>query len=384
MQIGIVGAPNKGKSTFFASVTQAQVEIADYPFTTIDPNKGVAFIYSPCPCKELGLKCGARGGCADGMRKIPVQLLDVAGLVPGAHEGRGMGNKFLDDLSGAEGFVHIIDASGGTDLEGKPAQDFPLEEDKGFLKKEMEEWIFSILWRNLPKYKMREFSSLAEALSGLRFERSALLQAAKNAGMDVRRISGGEGELCALAKILCEEGKKIIWAANKADLPGALARVGAAGGEEAGIFACSANYELALQRAAAAGIVRYLPCEDDFAVVGKPEERQLQGLGKIREFMKKGGGTGVHKILHSLVFEKLGMIAVYPVEDEGKFSDSKGNVLPDVVLMKKGASAFELAGKIHTGIADKYVGAVDARTKRKISKDYALKHNDIIKIHASK
>ena len=384
MQIGIVGAPNKGKSTFFAAVTQARVEIADYPFTTINPNKGVAFVYSPCPCKELGLKCDARGGCVEGMRKIPVQLLDVAGLVPGAHEGRGMGNKFLDDLSGADGFVHIIDASGGTDLEGKAAHDFPIGEDALFLKKEMEEWVFSILKRTLPKYKMREFSCLADALSGLRFEKGALLQAVKRAGIDARRISGGEEELRSLARILCDEGKKIILAANKADLPGAVEKVLEAGGESAGIFACSANYELALARAQTAGFVQYLPCRDDFAVVGSPGEKQAAGLGKIKEFMKKNGGTGVHKILHRLVFEKLGMIAVYPVEDEGKFSDSKGNILPDVALMKKGASAFDLAAKIHTDIADKYVGATDARTKRKISKDYALKHNDIIKIHASK
>ncbi|HEV8289917.1 MAG TPA: GTPase, partial [Candidatus Norongarragalinales archaeon] len=119
MLIGLVGPPNVGKSTFLAAATGANVQIANYPFTTIDPNKGVGFATGKCPHPDFGLPfCNARGGCENGVRKIPVNLMDVAGLVPEAHLGKGKGIEFLGDLSAADALLLVVDASGATTTEG--------------------------------------------------------------------------------------------------------------------------------------------------------------------------------------------------------------------------------------------------------------------------
>ena len=125
MRIGLVGKPNVGKSTFFSAATLAKVDIANYPFCTIEPNVGVAFIEArkPCPCKDIrqrqesegrlppiaeddlrqGSICQPRTGSCIGFRRlVPCFLVDVAGLVPGASEGKGRGNAFLADLARRE------------------------------------------------------------------------------------------------------------------------------------------------------------------------------------------------------------------------------------------------------------------------------------------
>src|SRR3989338_2051590 len=120
MLIGLVGKPSVGKSTFFKAATLAEVEIASYPFTTIKPNHGVGFVKIECIEKELNTKCNPNHGFfLQGQRFVPIDLMDVAGLVPGASEGKGLGNQFLYDLRQADAFIHIVDVYGETDAEGK-------------------------------------------------------------------------------------------------------------------------------------------------------------------------------------------------------------------------------------------------------------------------
>ena len=121
--IGIIGAPNKGKSTLFSAMTAVEVPIADYAFTTIKPNMGVAYATTECADVGLGVKCTPRNSsCLDGIRKIPINIVDVAGLVPGAHLGKGMGNQFLNDIVNADVLVQVVDASGKTDINGGKAE----------------------------------------------------------------------------------------------------------------------------------------------------------------------------------------------------------------------------------------------------------------------
>ena len=138
MQIGIVGAPNKGKSTIFSALTMVEAEIAPYPFTTIKPNFGMAYATRPCVERELGVKCAPRNSlCISGVRHLPVSIVDVAGLVPGAHFGKGMGNQFLNDLIGADMLIHVVDLSGRTDAEGNPGEGFDPAEEVRMVREEM-------------------------------------------------------------------------------------------------------------------------------------------------------------------------------------------------------------------------------------------------------
>ena len=111
LSVALAGKPNAGKSTFYRAATMADVDVANYPFTTIDPNRGVTHVRTRCPCLDLEERCG-NDECHDGKRYVPIELLDVAGLVPGAHEGKGLGNQFLDALSNADVVLHVVDALG--------------------------------------------------------------------------------------------------------------------------------------------------------------------------------------------------------------------------------------------------------------------------------
>jgi ribosome-binding ATPase YchF (GTP1/OBG family) len=152
--LGIVGKPNTGKSTFFCASTLAPAEIANYPFTTIKPNRGIGYIRTPCVCKEFNVKDNPKNSlCLNGTRLIPVELIDCAGLVPGAWQGRGLGNQFLDEIRKADALVHVVDAAGATDSEGKlvkPGAHDPLE-DARFLEVEITMWLAQILKRDWPK-----------------------------------------------------------------------------------------------------------------------------------------------------------------------------------------------------------------------------------------
>ncbi len=381
IEIGLAGKPNAGKSTFFKASTLADAEIADYPFTTIEPNVGIGYVRVECVCKELGVyPCG---NCTEGWRFIPVKIIDVAGLVPEAHKGRGLGNAFLDNLRQADAIIHIVDASGSTDEDGNfvevGARD-PVEDVK-FLEYELDMWLFGILKRNWDKMvrrikmeKMDPAKFIAENLAGLGFNEVMVKEAMKGFE-DVSKI--GEKELEEIAKKLRKIRFKSVIAANKSDkapeeFVEKLKKLGA--------IPCSAYYELALRIAAKNGYIKYLPGDEDFEIVRELNEKQKSLLEKIRKFMKKNGGTGVQKIINSVVFDVLGYIVVYPVEDENKFTDSSGNVLPDALLVKKGTTARELAFKIHTEIGEKYIYAIDAKRKMRISEDYVLNHNDVIKI----
>ncbi len=178
MQIGIVGKPSSGKSTFFSAATLIDVAIATSPFTTINPNKGMGFVRVEDAGKFFGVQSNPRYGfVVDYVRYVPIELVDVAGLVPGANEGRGLGNKFLNDLSQADALIHVVDASGSTDAEGKVVAEGRHDpcEDVSFLEKEIDLWFLKILENNLPKVARnsekdprKRIALLAQNLAGVK------------------------------------------------------------------------------------------------------------------------------------------------------------------------------------------------------------------------
>ena len=388
MKIGLVGKPNAGKSTFFTAATSATAQIGDYPFTTIDKNVGIAYVRKPCPSKELGLDPNPNNSLSvDGIRFIPIEVIDVAGLVPGAHEGKGMGNKFLDDLRQADVLIQIVDCSGTTDLEGNTVEGAdPLDEIK-FLEDELHHWIGEIVVRNWSRSaraveageKIENF--LSERLAGLKFTREQVILSLRKAKISKPVMHWGSEEGLVLAGYLQKIGKPIVIAANKADIS-SKDNIGKL--DKASAIITAADYELALKNATKAGLITYNSGDSDFRLndEGQLNDGQKKALETIRQFLKENGSTGVQNCIETAVLEKLDLIAVYPVEDETHFTDSQGRVLPDAYLVPRESTAYDLAYKVHTDIGDSFIRAIDCRSKRIIGKDYELQDGDIIKIVA--
>ena len=395
MQIGIVGKPNVGKSTFFGAATMAPVEIANYPFTTIAANKGVGYVRSKCPCKELGVQCTPHNsGCVDGIRMIPVELLDVAGLVPDAWQGKGLGNQFLDDLRQADALINVIDVSGSTNIEGVPGKpgDHDPREDVEFLRREIEMWIRDILNNGFNKMartaKMTGAKPeviLHERLAGLNITEIQIKTALRDVNPPEDPTKWDDDVMLALAKKIREYGKPMIVAMNKADIA-PEGNVELVKGISDMSIVTMAETELALKKANEAKIVDYVPGEKSFRIRDgvKLNEAQKNALDYMAKNMEKYGGTGVQACLEKAAFEMLDLITVYPVEDENKYTDHFGRVLPDAYLLPRGSTARDLAYKVHTELGEKFIRAVNAKTKRTVGADYILEDGDVIRIVANR
>lgn len=396
--LGIVGKPNTGKTTFFSAATLALVEIANYPFTTIKPNRGIGYVRTPCVHNEFEVKDNPKNSlCLDGIRLIPVELIDVAGLVPGAWEGRGLGNQFLDELCRADALVHIVDASGGTDCEGricKPGEHEPLEDVK-FLEREITLWMASILKRDWAKLartveaESKDFHGvLEERLSGLSIKRNHIFDAIRKTGLNADKpTTWNEEDFLIFVDTLRQVSKPMIIVANKVDL--STSQVNIEKLRKLGYFVvpCCAEAELALRRAAEKQLIDYKPGDCNFKILqpDKLSETQFKALETIREkILLEKGSTGVQDALNCAYFKLLNMITVYPVEDLEHLSDHNGQVLPDAYLVPYGTTARQFAYLIHTELGETFIYALDARGKKRIGEDAILKDRDVISIVSTK
>ncbi|MCP4647928.1 MAG: redox-regulated ATPase YchF [bacterium] len=378
LTVGVVGKPNAGKSTFFSALTMAEAKIAAFPFTTLEPNIGVGYVRKKCPHIEKASECKPKDSfCRDGIRFVPVKMIDVAGLVPDAHKGRGLGFQFLDDLSAADALIHVVDASGKTDLEGKPAINHDPAAEIDFLREELFHWMASIIEKNWKKVRSRDISVLSDMLTGLKISPAQTEECARRLSLEAKRIDWSEEERLAFSKELLKT-KPIIIAANKCDDAKNIDSLNEKF-PDMNIVSCSSLYELTLKKADNAGVISYLPGSPSFEIKDA-SEKQKEALGKISLYLEKNGSTGVQQALETLVYEMMRQIVAFPVEDESKWSDRKGNVLPNSFLLSSGSTPVHLAEKVHTDLAKNFISALDARKKIRLSKEYELKDCDIIKI----
>ena len=391
MLIGLVGKPNSGKSTFFKAATLAEVLIAPYPFATIKPNHGVGYVKTDCIDSEFKVQCNPRiGFCLDHKRFVAVELLDVAGLVPGAHAGKGLGNQFLDDLRQADALIHIVDISGTTDVEGKKAEDYDPANDIRFLEEELDLWFLGLLrkvWgafaRKAEMEKQELHQAVAKQFSGLKVDEFMVKKVLSILNFNAERPSSWtEMQLFQFARELRKLSKPMIIAANKCDMPKSQENLKKLGQEfpHLRIIPCSAEAELALREAAKAELINYIPGEKTFKILKELDEKKRKALEFMQEkILNVYGSTGVQEILNNAVFELLKYIAVFPA-GAYKLADKDGNILPDCFLLPEGSTALDFAYKVHSDLGKNFIKAIDARTKMAYGKDHKLKHRDALEI----
>jgi len=396
MIIGVVGKPNVGKSTFFKASTLAEVEIANYPFATIKPNSAVGYVKIECVDKDFEAQCNPRTGfCLNHKRFVPVQMIDVAGLVPGAHEGLGMGNQFLDDLRQADALIHVIDVAGTTNEKGEPVEalSYNPSEDIKFLEIELDMWYYQILKKGWEKFarllqqtKNDISKSLAKQLSGLKVTEDMVKDSLKKLEFAEDITKWSEENLKLLATELRKLTKPMIIAANKIDIPGAKENLERIKQEfpEYIIMPCSSESELALKEATKHNLINYIPGENTFNIKENLNEIQTKAL----EFIQKNildvfGSTGVQNVVNKSVLELLGYIAIFP-GGVNKLTDSEGNVLPDCFFLPPNSTALDFAYRLHSDFGDHFIRAIDVKTKQTVGKEHKLKHRDVVEIISGK
>ncbi|MFX0083891.1 MAG: redox-regulated ATPase YchF [Candidatus Hodarchaeota archaeon] len=398
--IGIIGKPSSGKTTFLNATCLTNAKVSELPFTTIEPNKGVAYVKTDCICKELNVVDNPKNSiCIEGFRFIPINMLDVAGLVPDAHKGKGLGNKFLNDLIQADVLLHIVDISGSLDKSGNIVSmgtNDPFD-DILFLENEINLWFKDIIeredWSKFTKgiatEKRKVVEALYERLSGMKINKIQIIQSLKDSNLDSKNPSTWTDlNIQKFSETLREISKPILIVANKIDKEISEKNLSELKNKYDGpIIPCSALAEHLLRKYHENKIITYIPGSTDFEIVQKQKlnPKELETLNKIKQkILRVYKGTGIQKVLNYASYNIANQICVYPVSDINTFSDNKGNVLPDAFLVKKGTRLRDFVrDKIHSEIAENFMFGIDVKTKKRLGENYELQDKNIIKIVTS-
>jgi ribosome-binding ATPase len=395
IKIGLIGKTNTGKTTFFNAATLGSAEISNYPFVTKQPNVGNASAITLCVHKELGVLDSPRNSkCIDGWRFIPIELVDLPGLIKGAWEGKGLGNQFLSIAAQSDALLHIVDASGSIDASGRIAEagtGDPVA-DIADIEEEVIMWYLKLLEGNYDKISRSVnssndiVSSITEIFRGIGVREDHVKYALRvNELENIKFDDFNPENRRNFCWSLREISKPTLIVANKVDLPVATENFRRLREEykDSIIVPTSADAELTLRRAQARGLIKYLPGDERFEMTNQSSlnDKQKWALNFIRkdvlnEYMR----TGVQFAINVAVFKLLRMNTVYPVADPTKMSDRSGNVLPDVYLMKTGSTVKDLAEDIHTDLAKGLLYAIDVRDGLRLPTSYHLKDRDILSI----
>ncbi|WP_435145857.1 redox-regulated ATPase YchF [Halobaculum sp. P14] len=392
-KVGLVGKPSVGKSSFFNAATMNDVPEGAYPFTTIDPSIGEAYVGIDCAAPEFDETCEPNHGfCEDGTRFVPVKLVDVAGLIPGAHEGNGLGNQFLSDLNEADVLVHVVDFSGETDIEGEPTEGHDPRDDIDFLEAELDQWYLGILEKGIEKFQsmyqgpnpgdeITLESVLAEQLSAFKTNKDEIKQVVLSLGLELDPEPWDDDDRFALAQEIRKRTKPMVVAANKMDTAAAQENYDEITSDpeydHLTVVPTSAHAEKALKKAAEGGVVDYTQGDDGFDIVGDVSAEQERGLEQIREFVEAFDGTGVQRVIEAALFDELDAKAVFPGSANGDWS--KGP-FRDCFVLPGYATAEDFAYHLHSDIGDGFLHGIDCRTNRQVGADAELEHRDVVEI----
>ncbi|KAK5116972.1 hypothetical protein LTR62_006693 [Meristemomyces frigidus] len=398
--IALVGKPSSGKSTSLNSLTDSFAKVGNFPFTTIDPQKAIGYLQIPCACSRTTLPNNAAdppplqsrckpnyGSCHNGVRQVPIELLDVAGLVPGAHEGKGLGNKFLDDLRHADALIHVVDVSGTTDAEGKATRGYDPSADVAWFRDEIVRWVLGNLMQKWGGLKRRHTAIKATAVETLQGQFSGYGSTSAIVAKTLDQLAlkqplqdWDNATIERVVNTFVDVKFPTVLALNKIDHADAdknISKIARAEKPER-IVLCSAISEVFLRKLAKQGFVRYVPGEEhvetreDLIADGDPEGGGLKEMDeKLRtrvENLKdmvlfRFGSTGVNQVL-TRAAEVLGLVPVFPVRNIGTFGSGEAGagerapVFRDCVLVGRGSTVGDVYRKVMGDAPMAYVESV--------------------------
>lgn len=395
IRIGLIGKTNTGKTTFFNAATLSSEEISSYPFTTKKPISGISHAITLCVHPEFKVQDNPNNSkCVDGWRYIPIELIDLPGLIKDAWKGKGLGNQFLSIAAQSDALLHIVDASGGIDSTGQisevgtgdPISDF------ADIEEELVMWYQKILEGNREKVSksIRIGSDIIDALTdlyrGIGVTNLHVKDTLRSTSLTEKSFDDFDvSDSKKFASHLRRISKPTLIVANKIDVVGAdknFDRLRERYNDTI-VIPASGDSELSLRRAEQKGLIKYSPGSEEFDIVKSEElnKKQTAALDFIKqgimgEFMR----TGVQFALNIAVFKLLKMNAIYPVADDKNLSDRKGRILPDLILLKNGATVNDLAREIHTDLTKGLLYAKDLRYNLRLPIDYQLRDRDVVSL----
>ncbi|KAH8170647.1 50S ribosome-binding GTPase domain-containing protein [Sarocladium implicatum] len=404
--VGLVGKPSAGKSTTLNSLTDASSKVGNFPFTTIDPQRAIGYLQIECACArhKVSDRCKPNyGACVDGRRSVPIELLDVAGLVPGAHQGKGLGNKFLDDLRHADALIHVVDASGTVDAEGKETRGYDPSVDIAWLRSEIVAWILGNLMNKWGSIKRRHIAvkanaveTLANQFSGYGANQVVVQRTLDRSGIKESLEHWSDETVQHLVEAFVDEKFPTVIALNKIDHPDSdknIAKI-AKMQDPNTIVLCSAISEIFLRKMAKQGYIKYVEgsefvdTREDLIEQGDPDggglkeldEKNRTRIENLKDMvLYRHGSTGVVQVLAKAA-ELLGLVPVFPVRNVSTFTSGASEskiVFRDCVLVKKGSTVGDVARKV---MGDAPIAYVEGFGNIRVSEDdlVAVGKNDIL------
>lgn len=399
IKIGLVGKTNTGKTTFFNAATLTGGEVSTYPFTTKKPQKASGNAITPCVHTEFNITDNPQNSkCVDGWRFIPIELIDLPGLIKDAWAGKGLGNRFLSVATQSDAILHVVDVSGSIDAAGRITEvgnGDPIA-DVSDIEEELIMWYLKLLEGNRDKISKLIQSetdpvvAITDVFRGIGVKESHVKESLQVTELEDKHFENFDMHDCKkFAAYLRKISKPTLIVANKIDVPGAEKNFDRLREKyvDTIIIPASTDSELSLRRAEQKGLIKYVPGSEQFEILQKDKlnKKQLEALdfitqGILGEYMR----TGVQFAINVTVFKLLKMNSIYPVANSENLSDKKGRILPDLILLKDGATVEDLAKEIHTDLTKGLLYAKDVRYGVRLPINYQLRDRDVVTLVSAK